>query len=82
MQYILNLDVSADADHTYYAVKRDFNVQTTSISTQTDITMAEMDSLTDNMMDTGSMKRKNLMNDIMKDNKSCKFYTGTCNLNF
>ncbi|XP_076105739.1 uncharacterized protein LOC143074076 [Mytilus galloprovincialis] len=76
MQYILNLDVSVDADHTYYAVKRGFNVQTTSISTQTDITMAEMDSLTDNMMDTGSMKRKNLMNDIMKDNKSCKFYTG------
>ncbi|CAG2242754.1 unnamed protein product [Mytilus edulis] len=69
-------ELKVDADHTYYAVKRGFNVQTTSISTQTDITMAEMDSLTDNMMDTGSMKRKNLMNDIMKDNKSCKFYTG------
>ncbi|XP_063436315.1 uncharacterized protein LOC134717752 [Mytilus trossulus] len=69
-------ELKVDADHTYYAVKRGFNVQTTSISTQTDITMEEMDSLTDNMMDTGSMKRKNLMNDIMKDNKSCKFYTG------
>ncbi|CAG2233572.1 unnamed protein product [Mytilus edulis] len=68
-------ELKVDADHTYYAEKRGFNVQTTSISTQTDITMEEMDSLTDNMMDTSSIKRKNLMNDIMKDNKFCKFYT-------
>lgn len=36
----------------------------------------------DNLMNGGSMRRQFILKDVMKDDNSCKFYTGSSLLNF
>lgn len=59
-------------DHAYCKQK-----QMATVSTQTNISLEDMSCYEDkHFHDTGNMKRKLLMDDVFKDDRSCKFYTG------
>ncbi|KAK3085080.1 hypothetical protein FSP39_003199 [Pinctada imbricata] len=64
------------ADHAYCTPHYKI-LNACSIGCQTDITLADL-SRYDNihMKDEGSMRRSFIMADVLKDDKSCKFYTG------
>lgn len=50
---------------------------TATVAVQTDLCFDDMAHYSDSeITQTGDMKRKLMMDDVFKDDKSCKFYTG------
>ena len=61
-------------DHMYV---RYVHMATCSVSTQTNLDLKGMSDIGDSIVeDRGSTKRRLLMEDVLKNDKSCKFYTG------
>ncbi|XP_062574812.1 uncharacterized protein LOC134236655 [Saccostrea cucullata] len=64
-------------DHSYCSKANTTAVSTTSIQCQTDVTLEDLSAYDDiHLKDKGSMRRSHVMNDVLKNDASCKFYTG------
>lgn len=68
-------DIQQQYDHAYCTSLPDTKFSSTSC--QTDITMADLSTYDEaHLKDKGSMRRRFIIADVLKDDKSCKFYTG------